>query len=284
LKYQLRDKEPSDLAKAQEKSIKIDRNMQSCGKSNLLGFTKGNPLSSHPNKGKSTENPEPAHNPLKELIELMKAMEANDVAQLNAMQNRLIAMERNQNQSQNLNHHQNQRYPPNNKKWQKRGPPQDQRPPNQLETANMVHDEIPPYCRACEDFHEETSCQVFCQINEQGLPETSNYVRHYRNQDSINVIGTIYPVSQDSWKQAKDHSQKTDNITKMYGENPSHEQILELARHKGMTYQKKGNVGQSRQGQYILRSVSYPKPHPNVDLNVDLGGWTANAKILVPVS
>lgn len=32
------------------------------------------------------------------------------------------------------------------------------------------------------------------------------------------------------------------------------------------------------------RSVSYPKPHPNVDLNVDLGGWIANAKILVPVS
>ena len=113
--------------------------MQSCGRSNLPGFTRGNPSSTNPNKGKSSEIPESSHNSIKELTDVIKAMEANHAAQINAMQNRLIAMERNQSQNQNHSHNHNQtqnhRYPPNNQKWQRRGPPQDQRPPNQLETT-----------------------------------------------------------------------------------------------------------------------------------------------------
>ena len=153
LKYQLRDKEPIDLAQAQEKATKIDRNMQSCGRSNLPGFTRGNPSSSNPNKSKSNEILESSNNPLKELTDVIKAMEANHAAQINAMQNRLIAMERNQSHSPNQSHPhnhnqtQNHRYPQNNQKWQRRGAPQDQRPPNQLETTNMVHDEVPSFCR-----------------------------------------------------------------------------------------------------------------------------------------
>jgi hypothetical protein len=41
MRYQLRDKEPTDLKIAQETAIKIDKNMQTSGKSNLPGFTRG---------------------------------------------------------------------------------------------------------------------------------------------------------------------------------------------------------------------------------------------------
>ena len=40
MRYQLKDKEPGTLKKAQELAIKIDLNMQSAGKSNILGFTR----------------------------------------------------------------------------------------------------------------------------------------------------------------------------------------------------------------------------------------------------
>ena len=85
---------------------------------------------------------------------MVKRLEATHSTQLSALQNRLIAMERSQN---------NRFQPrPNNEKWKKKGPPQDQRPPNQLESNNVVNEEIPPFCRACEDFHEESTCPVFC--------------------------------------------------------------------------------------------------------------------------
>ena len=42
LRYQLRDKEPTDLKTAQELAEKIEKNMQSSGKSNIPGYTKGN--------------------------------------------------------------------------------------------------------------------------------------------------------------------------------------------------------------------------------------------------
>jgi hypothetical protein len=78
------------------------------------------------------------------------------------MQNKLITMERAQN---------NRFQPrPNNERWQRKSP-QYQRPPNQLESTNLVNEEGPPFCRACEDFHEESTCPVFCQVNEQGFPE-----------------------------------------------------------------------------------------------------------------
>jgi hypothetical protein len=162
---------------------------------------------------------------MKELTEMIKAMESNHAAQLNAMQNKLISMERN-----NANRFQPRQ---NNEKWQKRGPPQDQRPPNQLEATNMVNDEAPPFCRACEDFHEESTCPVFCQINEQGLPGTSNYVGNSRRYDFINNVGKTHKVTEDVWSQNKETSKKkeylkTDNVTRIYGEKPTPEQILEM--------------------------------------------------------
>jgi hypothetical protein len=79
--------------------------------------------------------------------------------------------------------------------WQKRGPPHDHRPPNQLEATNMVNHEAPPYCRTCEYFHEESTCPVFCQINEQGLPEMNNYVSHSIRSDYINNVNKPHPIS-----------------------------------------------------------------------------------------
>jgi hypothetical protein len=78
------------------------------------------------------------------------------------------------------------------KDGREKGSPQDQRPPNQLETTNMVNEEAPPFCRACEDFHEESTCPIFCQINEQGLPETNNYVGYSRRSDFINNVGKTH--------------------------------------------------------------------------------------------
>ena len=40
MRYQLRDKEPTDLKIAQALAIKIDANMQASGKSNQHGFTR----------------------------------------------------------------------------------------------------------------------------------------------------------------------------------------------------------------------------------------------------
>ena len=42
LRYQLRDKEPTDLKTARELAKKIEKNMQYSGKSNILGYTRGN--------------------------------------------------------------------------------------------------------------------------------------------------------------------------------------------------------------------------------------------------
>jgi hypothetical protein len=67
-------------------------------------------------------------------------MEVNQANQMNAMQNRLIAMERGQSSR-----------PPHrpNDKWPKRPPPQYQRPPNTFESTNLVDHQAIPYCRPC---------------------------------------------------------------------------------------------------------------------------------------
>ena len=85
----------------------------------------------------------------------------NHTSQLNAFQNRLMTMEK-------THVVQNQRsfQPRPNQEWKKKYPPQEQRPPNQLETNNMV-EEVPPYCRPYEEFHEESTYPNFCYIMEQ---------------------------------------------------------------------------------------------------------------------
>jgi hypothetical protein len=68
------------------------------------------------------------------------------------MHNRLIAMERDQSSRP---HHK-----PNDK-WPKRPPPQEERPPNPLESTNLVDHQVIPYCIPCRQFQEESTCQMF---------------------------------------------------------------------------------------------------------------------------
>jgi hypothetical protein len=88
-------------------AIKIDKNMQASGKSNLPGFKRGTTSKQQESKDKAiaSESKNSSIDPLKELTEIIKATEANHVAQLNAMQNGLIAMGR--SQANRFQHRQN---------------------------------------------------------------------------------------------------------------------------------------------------------------------------------
>ena len=121
---------------------KTEKNMQSSGKSNIPGFTRGNSSYNKESKGKvvESEGKESSKDPMKEMSEMMKTLVtnqnqqmANHVAQLNHSQNRLVMMERNQvsHAPRNFQHKLNQMY-------QKKAPAQEPRIPNQLDSANMV--------------------------------------------------------------------------------------------------------------------------------------------------
>jgi hypothetical protein len=60
-----------------------------------------------------------------------------------------------------------------------------------------------------------------------------------------------------------------------------------MAKYRGITYQRNGNRGQYK-GQTSIPKVAPTPPKSNVcvnsDLNIDLGGWLSNAKMLVPIS
>jgi hypothetical protein len=118
----------------------------------------------------------------------------------------------------------------------------------------------------------------------QMLAETNNYVGY---SNHINVVGKAHPVSMDHWIQTIERSQNSvnvmkeyDNVTKLFGEKPTPEQILEMARYKGVTYQRKGNENPTKTNQNIPKAIT----PPTSELSIDLGGWISNAKVLVPVT
>jgi hypothetical protein len=73
----------------------------------------------------------------------------------------------------------------------------------------------------------------------------------------------------------------------MFGPKPTPQQIAEMAKFKGITYQRNGNKSQDKNQVNIPKVASNP-PKSNVyassELSIDLGGWLSNAKMLVPVS
>ena len=73
LRYQLRDKELANLKTAQELAEKIERNMQSSGKSNIPGYTRGN-TSYNEEKGKSFESKEKgaSKDPMEKVTDMIK--------------------------------------------------------------------------------------------------------------------------------------------------------------------------------------------------------------------
>jgi hypothetical protein len=73
----------------------------------------------------------------------------------------------------------------------------------------------------------------------------------------------------------------------MFGPKPTPQQVAEMAKFKGITYQRNGNKSQDK-NQVTIPKVAPTPPKSNVyassELNIDLGGWLSNAKMLVPVS
>jgi hypothetical protein len=69
MRYQIKDKEPSNIKVSQETPIQIDKNMQSSGKSNLPGFTRGSTSKQLENKENAvaSESKDTSLDPLKYL-------------------------------------------------------------------------------------------------------------------------------------------------------------------------------------------------------------------------
>ena len=73
LRYQLRDKDSTDLKTAQDLAEKIGKNMQYSGKSNILGYTRGN-TSYNKEKGKPFESEEKgaSKDPMEKVTDMIK--------------------------------------------------------------------------------------------------------------------------------------------------------------------------------------------------------------------
>jgi hypothetical protein len=145
----------------------------------------------------------------------------------------------------------------------------------------LVEHQAIPYCRPCGEFHEESTCPVFLE----------DCYSDYGNEQ-INMCGRNYYGGMYDWMNDYDYgsygnfmSGNVDRATEKYGPKPTPQQIAEMAKYKGFAYQRNGNKDK---GQTSVPKVSptFPKSSEpiNVDLNIDLGGWLNNAKILVPVS
>jgi hypothetical protein len=78
-----------------------------------------------------------------------------------------------------------------------------------------------------------------------------------------------------------------DKVTKNFGPKPTPKQVSEMARYRGFTYQRDRTKNQDRPQASVPKT---PPPPPksivptNSELNIDLGGWLNNAKMLVPVA
>ena len=114
----MRDKELADLKTTQELAEKIEENMQSSGKSNIPGHTRGKYYCNKETKGKSIESKEKgtskdpmekATDMIKNMVTIQNQLMASHSAHLNHMHNRLITMERN-NGPRNFQPKQNQMY------------------------------------------------------------------------------------------------------------------------------------------------------------------------------
>ena len=81
------------MSATQTEALKMERAIRESGKYEIFCFNRG-PSKSHDSKGKAKE--ESAHDPIKELTQLIKTMKENHTTQMNAIQNRMVPMERNQ--------------------------------------------------------------------------------------------------------------------------------------------------------------------------------------------
>ena len=163
---------------AQEMAIKIDRNMQSSGKSNIPRYTRVLiPPKQQEIKAKdSTSHMQETYDKkMKEMNDRIEALQADYVK----MQNRVINMERARTSQNN--------FPPKGN-WVHKKAPQNKRPPNQLDPIDMV-EEVIPYCKPCEALHEESTYYMAYQILEHGLPESSESEQYSWEPEYANTVG-----------------------------------------------------------------------------------------------
>ena len=128
----------------------------------------------------------------------LAAMQANQTA----LQNKVVAIERNKDNNYNQNK------PNGGWKNQKRHPPQDQRPPNPLESTNMVDHQAIPYCRPCGDFHDESTCPTFLQIINDKMAERAE-------MEQINICGQKYNVGMYDWINVVENSQSVASVNEV---------------------------------------------------------------------
>ena len=107
-------------------------------------------------------------------------------------------------------------------------------------------EEVIPYCRPCEALHEESTYYMAHQILEHGLPESSDSEESARETEYVNAVGQLHPITTKTWSQAREYSQQLDNLTKNFGAKPTTEQIKEMPKFKGLTYQRKDSPGTSK--------------------------------------
>jgi ribonuclease HI len=275
MRYASRDKDPQNLPAAQEVAVRIEKNMLEARKSNVPGFNRGSSSKVNEEKRKKDEGQASSSDGIKELIGLIKQLDMKCDNQINALQNRLITIERLQGNNR-------QQHKPNDK-WPRRPPQNNQRPPNPFESTNLVEHRSIPYCRPCGEFHEESTCLVY-------LEECEN---DYGNQgdEQVNMCGGSYHDGRYDWMGVHDYGSSgnfmngnTDKAIEKYGPKPTPQQVVEMAKYRGITYQRNGNKGQDKDRTSVPK-VTPPKLNVivNADLNFDLGGWINNAKVLVPV-
>ena len=136
--------------------------------------------------------------------ERLGRMEDEHLAQMKEMQNKIIYMERAQSQPVPRT------FPPK-VNWQRKAPNHEQRPPHQLESADMV-ETYTPFCRACEDLHEESFCYYACYIQEHGFPEGCGPKASSSEPEYINHVGDMYNIFEENWREAKQYSREPEHI------------------------------------------------------------------------
>ena len=135
-----------------------------------------------------------------DLTKKMQDMERKHLAQIKEVQNMVITVERTQPPPP-------PRTFPAKPTWQRRNPNHEQRPPHQLEAANMV-ETYTPFCRACEDLHEESSCYYACYVQEHGFPEGCGPKASSSELEYINCVDDMHDISGESWRETKQYSRE----------------------------------------------------------------------------
>ena len=81
-----------------------------------------------------------------------------------------------------------------------------------LDSVNMV-EEVIPWCRPCEQFHQESTFYVANQVMEHGLPQFSSQETTSSEPNHVYMVGQAYPLSP-----AKQCKPKDETIAESYSE------------------------------------------------------------------